>query len=86
MFRFLLVWFLALFLYRPSIFSTNVVNQQFEAKYNLSRVIQIVDSVSSDMTKIAISGFDQLDKEHQSIGTNANNLATVKEAIFQEMV
>ncbi|WP_232043637.1 hypothetical protein [Streptococcus anginosus] len=38
------------------------------------------------MTKIAISGFDQLDKEHQSIGTNANNLATVKEAIFQEMV
>ena len=86
MFRFLLVWFLALFLYRPSIFSTNVGNQQFEAKYNLSRVIQIVDSVSSDMTKIAISGFDQLDKEHQSIGTNANNLATVKEAIFQEMV
>lgn len=86
MFRFLLVWFLALFLYHPSIFSTNVVNQQFEAKYNLSRVIQIVDSVSSDMTKIAISGFDQLDKEHQSIGTNANNLATVKEAIFQEMV
>lgn len=86
MFRFLLVWFLALFLYRPSIFSTNVVNQQFEAKYNLSRVIQIVDSVSSDMTKIAISGFDQLDKEHQSIGTNVNNLATVKEAIFQEMV
>ncbi|MED5838061.1 hypothetical protein VYI24_002775 [Streptococcus anginosus] len=86
MFRFLLVWFLALFLYRPSIFSTNVVNQQFEAKYNLSRVIQIVDSVSSDMTKIAISGFDQLDKEHQSIGANANNLATVKEAIFQEMV
>lgn len=85
-FRFLLVWFLALFLYRPSIFSTNVGNQQFEAKYNLSRVIQIVDSVSSDMTKIAISGFDQLDKEHQSIGTNANNLATVKEAIFQEMV
>lgn len=86
MFRFLLVWFLALFLYRPSIFSTNVGNQQFEAKYNLSRVIQIVDSVSSDMTKIAISGFDQLDKEHQSIGTNANNLVTVKEAIFQEMV
>lgn len=86
MFRFLLVWFLALFLYRPSIFSTNVGNQQFEAKYNLSRVIQIVDSVSSDMTKIAISGFDQLDKEHQSIGTNANNLAAVKEAIFQEMV
>lgn len=86
MFRFLLVWFLALFLYRPSIFSTNVGNQQFEAKYNLSRVIQIVDSVSSDMTKIAISGFDQLDKEHQTIGTNANNLATVKEAIFQEMV
>lgn len=86
MFRFLLVWFLALFLYHPSIFSTNVVNQQFEAKYNLSRVIQIVDSVSSDMTKIAISGFDQLDKEHQSIGTNANNLVTVKEAIFQEMV
>lgn len=86
MFRFLLVWFLALFLYRPSIFSTNVGNQQFEAKYNLSRVIQIVDSVSSDMTKIAISGFDQLDKEHQSIGTNANNLITVKEAIFQEMV
>lgn len=86
MFRFLLVWFLALFLYRPSIFSTNVGNQQFEAKYNLSRVIQIVDSVSSDMTKIAISGFDQLDKEHQSIGTNANNLATVKEAIFQEMI
>lgn len=86
MFRFLLVWFLALFLYRPSIFSTNVGNQQFEAKYNLSRVIQIVDGVSSDMTKIAISGFDQLDKEHQSIGTNANNLATVKEAIFQEMV
>lgn len=86
MFRFLLVWFLALFLYRPSIFSTNVGNQQFEAKYNLSRVIQIVDSVSSDMTKIAISGFDQLDKEHQSIGTNANNLATVKEVIFQEMV
>lgn len=86
MFRFLLVWFLALFLYRPSIFSTNVGNQQFEAKYNLSRVIQIVDSVSSDMTKIAISGFDQLDKGHQSIGTNANNLATVKEAIFQEMV
>lgn len=86
MFRFLLVWFLALFLYHPSIFSTNVVNQQFEAKYNLSRVIQIVDSVSSDMTKIAISGFDQLDKEHQSISTNANNLATVKEAIFQEMV
>ena len=86
MFRFLLVWFLALFLYRPSIFSTNVGNQQFEAKYNLSRVIQIVDSVSLDMTKIAISGFDQLDKEHQSIGTNANNLATVKEAIFQEMV
>ncbi|WEB74915.1 hypothetical protein [Streptococcus anginosus] len=86
MFRFLLVWFLALFLYHPSIFSTNVVNQHFEAKYNLSRVIQIVDSVSSDMTKIAISGFDQLDKEHQSIGTNANNLATVKEAIFQEMV
>lgn len=85
-FRFLLVWFLALFLYRPSIFSTNVGNQQFEAKYNLSRVIQIVDSVSSDMTKIAISGFDRLDKEHQSIGTNANNLATVKEAIFQEMV
>lgn len=86
MFRFLLVWFLALFLYHPSIFSTNVGNQQFEAKYNLSRVIQIVDSVSSDMTKIAISGFDQLDKDHQSIGTNANNLATVKEAIFQEMV
>lgn len=86
MFRFLLVWFLALFLYRPSIFSTNVGNQQFEAKYNLSRVIQIVDGVSSDMTKIAISGFDQLDKEHQSIGTNANNLTTVKEAIFQEMV
>lgn len=86
MFRFLLVWFLALFLYRPSIFSTNVGNQQFEAKYNLSRVIQIVDSVSSNMTKIAISGFDQLDKEHQSIGTNANNLVTVKEAIFQEMV
>lgn len=86
MFRFLLVWFLALFLYRPSIFSTNVGNQQFEAKYNLSRVIQIVDGVSSDITKIAISGFDQLDKEHQSIGTNANNLATVKEAIFQEMV
>lgn len=85
-FRFLLVWFLALFLYRPSIFSTNVGNQQFEAKYNLSRVIQIVDSVSSDMTKIAISGFDRLDKEHQSIGTNGNNLATVKEAIFQEMV
>lgn len=86
MFRFLLVWFLALFLYRPSIFSTNVGNQQFEAKYNLSRVIQIVDGVSSDMTKIAISGFDQLDKEHQSIGTNGNNLTTVKEAIFQEMV
>ena len=86
MFRFLLVWFLALSPHRPSIFSTNVGNQQFEAKYNLSRVIQIVDSVSSDMTKIAISGFDQLDKEHQSIGTNANNLVTVKESIFQEMV
>lgn len=85
-FRFLLVWFLALFLYRPASLPLNFGNQKIEAKYNLSQIIKVVDGVSSDLTRIAIAGFNNLDKTHSSVDGKKDNLTAVKESIFDELV
>lgn len=85
-FRFLLVWFLALFLYRPASLPMNFGDQKIEAKYNLSRIVKAVDGVSSDLTRMAITGFNTLDKIHSSVDGRKDNLTAVKESIFDELV
>lgn len=87
-FRFLVVWFLALFLYQPASFQTSFGNQNVKAEYNLSQIVKIVDGAASDVTRMAIAGFDSLEPQYQSVGSSSSpdGLKSVKESIFEELV
>ena len=88
-FRFILVWFLALFLYQQNSLQLNYGNAQVPATYNLSKIVKAVDGMGQDITRMAIQGFDQLDDSEASKsiqGQSGDNLTKVKEAIFDQLV
>lgn len=88
-FRFILVWFFALFLYQQNGLPLNYGNSQVTATYNLSKIVKAVDGMGQDITRIAIQGFDQLDDSEASKsiqGKSGDNLTKIKEAIFDQLV
>lgn len=84
-FKFGLVWALALFLYSPASLP-DYGDTQIPAKYNLSRFIKAVDGAGSAFTKSAITSFNSLDNDNQSVSTEGGDLTAVKEVIFNQMV
>ncbi|MDG3142858.1 hypothetical protein MKL29_08575 [Streptococcus suis] len=84
-FKFGLVWALALFLYSPASLP-NYGNEAISAKYNLSRLIKAVDGAGATFTQSAITSFDSLDNTNRSVSAEGSDLSKVKEAIFNEMV
>ncbi|MBZ2021416.1 hypothetical protein [Streptococcus sanguinis] len=88
-FRFILVWFFALFLYQQNGLQLNYGNARVPATYNLSKIVKAVDGMGQDITRMAIQGFDQLDDSEASKsiqGQSGDNLTKVKEAIFDQLV
>lgn len=87
-FKFLLVWFLALFLYSKSTLPNNYGNKDITADYNISRIIKYVDGLSTAFTKSAVTSFDTLEGKPNAIGdtTNKDNIKPVRDAIFNQMV
>lgn len=84
-FKFGLVWALALFLYSPATLP-DYGDADIPAKYNLSRLIKAVDGAGTAFTTSAITSFDTLDTENKSVGEEGGDLTAVKEAIFDQMV
>ena len=88
-FKFLLVWLLALFLYQPATVSDTFGNGDITATYNLSRLVKIVDGAGSEFAAAMISGFDNLDSNtnHKNFGNQSDQTwESVKQSIFDEMV
>lgn len=91
LFSFVLVWFLAGFLYKTD--GINVPNN-YGARYNLSKVILAVDEVAQGTTKDTIQSFDSLESvsDNNNVtssmfgGTGTSAIDGVRDSIFQKMV
>lgn len=87
-FKFLLVMFLAKFLYTPSPGTIAVGNNQINSPYNLSKLIKVADQFSEDLTRLGIQNFNDLDPTHSGMSTNLSedNLSAVRDSIFTTLV
>lgn len=86
-FKFVLVWFVALFLYSKSSLPDSYGNTDIKATYNISRVIKYVDGLGAEFTKSAITSFDTLEGSPSKVGdSNEESLKAVRNDIFQQMV
>lgn len=87
-FKFVIVWFVALFLYSKSSLPDSYGNSEIKAVYNISRVIKYVDGLGTSFTKSAITSFDTLEGTPNAIGdtSNKHNLDAVRDNIFHQMV
>lgn len=87
-FKFLLIMFLAKFLYTPSAGSITVGDSQIQSPYNLSKIIKVADQFSEDLTRLGIQNFNELDPSHRGISTNLSedNLSAVRDSIFTTLV
>ncbi|EMB76028.1 hypothetical protein [Streptococcus mutans] len=91
LFQFFLIWLVALFLYQPSNFNTDVDHSEITASYNLSKVVKIVDVVSSELSGQAIKGLGLLDGQKQNSQSSApvstaEGFQALRKTIFKEMV
>lgn len=86
--KFLLIMFLAKFLYTPSAGSIAVGDSQIKSPYNLSKIIKVADQFSEDLTRLGIQNFNELDPSHSGISTNLSedNLSAVRDSIFTTLV
>ncbi|MEY8700955.1 hypothetical protein AALH12_07145 [Streptococcus ferus] len=88
-FKFMLVWLVALFLYQPATVSDTFGSSDITATYNLSRLVKVVDGVGSEFAAAMISGFDNLDSNasNKDLGNPSEQAwESVKQSIFDEMV
>ncbi|MEX2785406.1 hypothetical protein AB3331_09465 [Streptococcus sp. H49] len=86
-FSFILVWLTALVLYSESDHTMDF-GGDYEAKYNLSKVVKTVDTFGSELTSKAIANFDEVDGtvNNQVGDTSEKSVNAVREAIFDTLV
>lgn len=87
-FKFLLVMFLAKFLYTASPGNITVGTSSVTTSYNLSKMVRVADQFSSDMTRLGIQSFNELDPTNATVSANMSddNLSAVRDTVFNTLV